>query len=542
MTAIGDYFRTALLIDDRAFDTTSYLESAGPEPAGYGEPTSGLEAVQDEEASVDWNSIVHAFLQEKVVCSVLRPDQGEDISELIVRGSKIADLLILDWDFFDDNGQITIEAIREIALSDAPRVKVLKAIVIYTEISFDSIIDALVNECELVKDKESDFVFSKDATLVMVFGKSSIRPMEGEEEGNRIASYSELPTKIRQDLEDHFGGLAPELAFSAINIIRESAPRILATFDSSLDAPLLTHRALLPDVSDIGSQFIRLLTNEFEVSLVENFVADLLEEDFIRERLELLGIIKSPEKLAMKLKNSPKVTDDHKKLDDSELVKESVTIGLREMGLSNSKLNQLVDPLVRAFDVSDEYHKSLAILMCSTQFGNISPRLEAGIVLEKVEQPDDEVCEQPEKVEPESKYWLCIQPLCDSVRLSGPRKFPLLPLIVQPDGSAASKKASPDAMIRAADGVALPIRFSSSIHDLEMPEFEPAEGESSVTAQKKDREGKNDNGWYFKDTGGERYRAVCRLRTEFTQQAVQGLTSGVARPGVDSSEWLRRQG
>ena len=344
MTAIGNYFRTALLIDDRAFDTTSYLESAGPEPAGHGEPTSGLEAVQDEEASVDWNSIVHAFLQEKVVCSVLRPDQGEDISELIVRGSKIADLLILDWDFFDDNGQITIEAIREIALSDAPRAKVLKAIVIYTEISFDSIIDALVNECELVKDKESDFVFSKDATLVMVFGKSSIRPMEGEEEGNRIASYSELPTKIRQDLEEHFGGLAPELAFSAINIIRESAPRILATFDSSLDAPLLTHRALLPEVSDAGSQFIRLLISEFDAALMESSLTDILNEDSIRRRLkEKPDILKAPQILSEKLGDN---------------AEEAVVLGFPRLDLDDKRLKKFLKPLVEAFGVGDEPHKS----------------------------------------------------------------------------------------------------------------------------------------------------------------------------------------
>ncbi len=497
MTAIGDYFRTALLIDDSAVDTTEDLEPLGPIPADS-EPAPGLVETPSESTPLNWNSVVSAFLDEEVVCSVLRPDREDDIQDIAVRGSKITDLLILDWDLFDDDGEATKRAIIRIIGTNPRR---LRVIVVYTEMRFDSVVDSLVNECGMTK--ESDFVFRKEATIALVFGKSSIKAMEGEEESNRIASYSELPTMIRKDLENHFGGLVPELAFSGINVIRESAPRVLTTFDSSLDAPLLAHRALLPEVSDVGPQFIRLLTGEFEAALMESSLTDLLDEDSISERLELFDIVKVPQILSEKL--------------ESNSAEKALALGFKKLGLDDNKSNRLLAPLVEAFDVGREPHESLAVLMSSTPFGDIPPRLEAGVVLEN-----------------EEEYWLCVQPLCDSVRISEPRKFPLLPLVVNADETGSVKRGS-EVMIRAADGTALPVSFSKKPYELLVTEFEPSGDEESVLAQP---EG---NDWYFA-TDQTRYRAICRLRSEFTQQAVQKFTSGVARAGVDSSEWLRRSG
>lgn len=504
MTAIGDYFRTALLIDDRAVDTAEDLESSGPVFADS-EPTPDLVAIASEGTPLHWNNIVNAFLEEEVICSVLRPDRPDrsdsedNILDIAILSSRIADLLILDWDLFGDDGEATKRAILRIIETDPRR---LRVIVVYTEKSFAPVIDALIKECGLTE--ESDFVFSKESTIVLVFGKLSIKPMEGEEESNRIASYSDLPKKIREDLEDYFGGLVPELAFKGINVIRESAPRVLATFGSSLDAPLLTHRALLPEVSDIGPQFIRLLTGEFEAALMESSLTDLLDEDSISERLEQSDIVKTPQILSEKLEDNS--------------AEEALALGFKKLGLNDNRLNRLLAPLVEALGVGRQPHESLAVLMSSTPFGDIAPRLEAGVVLEN-----------------EGEYWLCIQPLCDSVRLPGPRKFPLLPLIVNADETGSVRRDS-EAMIRAVDGTDLPVSFSTKQYELLVTEFEPVENGLSVLAQP---EG---NAWYFEDITQTRYIAICRLRSEFTQQAVQKLTSGVARTGVDLSEWLRRSG
>ena len=194
-----------------------------------------------------------------------------------------------------------------------------------------------------------------------------------------------------------------------------------------------------------------------------------------------------------------------------------MALGFKKWGINENRFNKLLAPLVEAFGVGRKPHEALAVLMCSTPFGDISPRLEAGVVLEN-----------------EEEYWLCVQPLCDSVRISEPRKFPLLPLVVNFDETGSPKRDS-EAMIRAADGTALAVSFGKP-YELLVTEFKPSGSEQAVLAQP---EGDD---WYFKATNQTRYRAVCRLRSEFTQQAVQKFTSGVTRAGVDPSEWLRRSG
>lgn len=494
MKAISEYFRTALLIDDRLVDDSGHLEPSAPILDDNAEPAPDMVVAADSSTPVHWNRLVQAFLDQDVVCSVLKPKKGEDITDRAVRGANIADLVILDWYLYDE-GEAATEAIKNI-LRDPHR---LTVIVIYTDASLTEVVDHLNDQCDV--KIVSDFVLRQEAIWILVFNKFSIPQMGAE--AKRTAEPSDLPRMICDDLEEHFGGLVPELAFSGINTIRLSVPRILATFDSSLDAPLLAHRALLPDTSDAGPQFIRLLTSEFEATLMESTLTDLLDEDAISERLEQSDIVKVPQILSESLKGNS--------------AEEALALGFAKLDLNDNKLDKLLAPLVEAFGVGREPHESLAILMSSTQFGDITPRLEAGIVLES-----------------KGEYWLCIQPLCDSVRLTNSRRFPLLPLIINAnqDGSIKSRSA---AMIWAVNGKAIPVKFGSSIYDLEMPEFEP-EGKPFVEAQEENGE------WWFEDKKETRYRAVCRLRDEFVQQAVQGLTSGVARPGVNSSEWLRRLG
>lgn len=512
MTAIGDYFRTALLIDDRLIDSTGHLEPLAPILDGNAEPVPGMAVAEDSSTPVHWNRLVQAFLAEGIVCGVLKPEVGKNFTDMAVSGAKIADLLILDWYLYDE-GEAATEIIKLI-LRDPHR---LTVIVIYTDASPAEIVSHLIDQCGV--ERISDFVLRQEAIRILVFSKPSILQMGAGAE--RTAEPSHLPRMICDDLEDHFGGLVPELAFSGINAIRQSVPRILGTFDSSLDAPLLTHRALLPDTSDASPQFIRLLTSELEISLMESSLTYILSDNSIRKRLNQSNIMKEPQ-LFTELHNVLKTSHHLRHREVSELVVEAVALGLQEMGLKEDalkdrSLKRLMNQLVACFGVGTEPHESLAVLMSSHQFGYIPPRLEAGVVMERDE-----------------RYWLCIQPLCDSVRLTKSRKFPLLPLIINANENGSIKSRSA-AMIWAANSKAVPVRFSSSVYDLEMPEFKPEENTLFVEAQE-------ENGaWWFEDTEETRYRAVCRLRTEFTQQAVQGLTSGVARPGVDSSEWLRRQ-
>ncbi len=148
--------------------------------------------------------------------------------------------------------------------------------------------------------------------------------------------------------------------------------------------------------------------------------------------------------------------------------------------------------------------------MCATGIGSQPPRLELGIVVK------DE----------SGNYWLCMQPLCDSVRIDGIRAFPLMPLRERIEAD------TPDAMFKDQAGQVVSVNFEKHPHKLVMPEFEPNEDGSVVAVGEAPD-------WRFEGRNAS-YEAITRLRPEIVSQAVHGFTSMASRVGVDVSEWMRQ--
>ena len=264
MTAISEYFRTALVIDDRVVDDYSPLEALRPDEteAHSGEPQSGLvPPPADDETPVHASALVSAFIRAGMVCGVLQPDENEsDLVALACRGAQIADLLILDWLLFGDDTK-TIEMISAVAEANKGR---LTVVVIFTGApDLSDVVERLTEGTAL--EQADDFVLQCDDTVVLVFGKPGITLVGGNDQ--RTAAYPDLPARIRDDLETFFGGLMPQFVFRGVNAVRDSTPTILASFGSDLDAGALVHRALLPQADDAGPQFIRLLAGDLEQAL-----------------------------------------------------------------------------------------------------------------------------------------------------------------------------------------------------------------------------------------------------------------------------------
>ncbi len=506
-TAISDYFRTALLIDDRVEPDYLPLETLDIEEAGAADDEPGPDLVtppEEDETPVRPSSLVSAFLAAGVVCSVVEPSNDPvKIEATALRGVQIADLLILDWLLFG-NFSATVDVIREIVSQNESR---LQVIVVFT--GAQSLSDVAVRLIQDAGFEEiDDFVLRHGNTVVLVLGKPGPPLPGGEDRRQPSSDYRDLPRMIRDDLEMVFKGLMPEFAFRGINTLRESTPRILATFNSGLDAAALVHRALLPEPSDAGPQFVRLLASDFEQALHDERVGEVWDLESVRAHLDHTEPSGAPEGLAHKLKSDQQVPGDLKALDDSDLCREAIVNGLSKTGMTDKATSRAVRDLATAVGNSAS-NESLAILMTSSSLGGEPPRLEMGVVLR----------------DGDGRYWLCIQPLCDSVRLDTSRAFPMLPLSPDPQ--------KPAAMIRSPEGDAIRIGFDTSPHSLDMPKFQPSP-EGSVLAQ-----GDPAN-WHFTSVEGAEYRAVARLRPELAAQAVHGLASAASRAGANVSEWLRR--
>jgi len=507
MTAISEYFRTALVIDDRVEGDYSPLEELrADETVGVsGEPQPDLAPPPADGATpVHPSALVNAFMRGGIVCGVLQPDQNEPGLAILARkGARIADLLILDWLLFGDDNR-TIEMISAVAEANKGR---LTVVVIFTGThDLRRVVERLTDTTDF--EETHDFVLQCEDTVVLVFGKPGITLVRGE--NRRTAEYRDLPARIRYDLETIFAGLMPQFVFRGVNAVRDSTPRILASFGSDLDAGALVHRALLPQADDAGPQFVRLLADDLEQALHDAEVGDVWGIDSAAESLAQATSGGNPSELAARLRRSGNVSSEMKALDDEPLAHEAITRGLAGIGLGDSAISEAVDDLTAAFANGVASSETLAVMMSSSDFGQTPPRLELGVVLRDAS----------------GDYWLCIQPLCDSVRIKCRRAFPMLGLV--PDDRR------PAAMIRSPDNTHIGIRFDTAPYRLAMPKFEPTSADAVVArGQPSD--------WRFTSVDGAEYRAVTRLRPELAAQAVQGLTSAASRPGFDASEWLRRK-
>ena len=508
MTAISDYFRTALLIDDRMAADYGPLEALDDVQAegGEQEPAEGLVEPSEADATpVHPADLVRAFFASGVACSVLEPVSGSsDLVQQALRGAQIADLLILDWLLYGSD-EVTIEMIDAVASERAGR---LTVIVVFTGMpGLGDVAQRLVDDAQF--DAVNDYALQRGNTVVLVFGKPGARLTDGED-WRQPASYGDLPRMIRDDLEFLFKGFMPEFAFSGINALRESAPRILATFNEELDAGALIHRALLSDPDEAATQFIRLLCSDMELVLRDAEVSNVWDIDASSEALARLTVAGDSSPLVESLRRSPKVADDLKNLSDDKLTREAISRGLAGIGLGDSKITEASTDLVKAMSDASRSNENLAVLIDSSGFGKASPRLELGVIVR------DE----------QEGYWLCVQPLCDSVRLTENRAFPMMGICTHPQ--------KPVAMIRSPEGDALPVAFDRRPYMLRLVEFSQSGGVVSAEGEAP--------AWRFTDVNERTYLAVARLRPEFAAQAVQELTSTVARVGADTSELLRRGG
>ena len=191
-------------------------------------------------------------------------------------------------------------------------------------------------------------------------------------------------------------------------------------------------------------------------------------------------------------------------------------------GLGDSAITEACADLATAMADAGQSNEKLAVLIDSCGLGSAPPRLELGVVLMR-----EPMAAEPQQVghDADQHLWLCVQPLCDSVRLGEPRAFPFVPISVNAD--------APNAMIRLPDGAPTGISFNTHLYRLQQARFAPSAA-GAVVAQ-----GSPTN-WHFTDEHGVRYRAVTRLRSDLSAQVVHSLGSATTRVGTDQSEWLRR--
>ena len=162
-----------------------------------------------------------------------------------------------------------------------------------------------------------------------------------------------------------------------------------------------------------------------------------------------------------------------------------------------------------------EYKFAVLTTLKST-YSNKEPFLALGTILKEVADPAQASSQ---------RYWICIQPLCDSVRIKGKRAFPFLKLKRNENQFDLVLPESEDSYIK--------VRISYRPHESKLIEF-AADSTCTVRAVS---EG---NRYFFTDKEKKKYEWVADLKFEHAQRILNKYATEQARVGLDESEWLRR--
>ncbi|HSK74981.1 MAG TPA: hypothetical protein VLQ45_00870, partial [Thermoanaerobaculia bacterium] len=132
----------------------------------------------------------------------------------------------------------------------------------------------------------------------------------------------------------------------------------------------------------------------------------------------------------------------------------------------------------------------------------------------------------------DTRYWLCVQPVCDSVRLESSRAFPFLKLTVR----TANEEGRFDFVIfDRLHGEYRRLLCSRKAFDMMLFQMDPRENSQSVKAA---GEGSS---WLFTRSGDSSpLRWVADLKTDHAYRIVDLFANEMRRVGLTESEWLRR--
>jgi hypothetical protein len=536
------FLHTVVLFDDQAFIARAGAKNkskkvkklVAPTRRSQGASEDNLDDSSSLEAKheLDAKRLIDLFAEKGLICSVLVPGQGENPVPRTVAAARRSDIVILDWRIFDDNGEITTNLVGEILRADGSRESRLRVISIYTaEPNFHDIVSKLKEELKKHYTeyplKEEAFTLTKGPVRIVVYAKQdTLFPSPSRELTKRIVRLQDLPNKLIAEFSVATMGLMSNVVLESLAALRSNTHQIITKFCPELDAAYLTHRALLDPPEEAELHLIPLILSEILAVLEDRNVSKHVSLDNITKWVDFrIGEgLRLYRKLKMKTKKNAR-----------KAVLEIAEKGVRDKTLRDSypQIRVLLDrlreeshrPALNEFTKllqlngsGSEYDQELALLMSvRSRYESPIPLLTLGTII--AEDVDEDT----------SRYWLCVQPVCDSLRLKEKRNFPFLKM------SKSAMDASFNYLVRDKESF-VTLNLSLRPFQSKMIAFKPKAGEREIRASTESES------WYFVsvDTGQQKYRWVADLKPEHAQRVANEYSYQISRVGLMESEWLRR--
>ncbi len=536
--AAESFVQTAVFIDDQIYwkrnttvDTLDPPQAREPttntENAGNGENNNRTSATQPdpaEETVCDSYEIINSFATKKIVCSMYEPKDiigGPHIDDSIIQLCTAADIVIVDWSLCGNIGNKAIELIKNLinrAIGEDP--EKIRLVLVYTqEINlldvankiFDAIRDGINDKFRPTMDTNSLAFYSENYRVAVLGKLGRQRP---DDVLSNVVGEAELADIAVKEFAKLAAGILQGATLHGLAEIRNNSRKILSRFSHDLDPAFLTHRAMALDTEDAFSHIVPLLVSEIESVLEGALPNPLISDDVLRDWC--MKVWKPGDHLSQ---------DYGAEQDYRKIAKDICTRGFK----ASRKCNRTgpnpnnKDYVAKAggflfSTANSNVNLQFGHFMASRAFYSDNPKsLTLGSVLKYIEQGGAQ-----------SRYILCIQPVCDCVRLEAPTAFIFAKL-------RTTHRVTEDSILILAksDSSVIKLTYDPKSHQCFVATFVPNEISMTVVSELRDG---NIN---FTDKDGRVFNWIGQLRPSHAQRAVEKFASNLSRVGLTESEWLR---
>ncbi len=531
----SQFLQSVVVVDDLAYlrETDRPHPRGGLDKPGLGQPkpqrkiVKGADTIDRVENELNAKVLIDTFAEKGLVCSVLRPKVEEEYELKVLKAAERADIVILDWQLQGINSPDidAAELIGKIITKEKSPDRI-RLIVVYSAEKPLKIRDKIENTLNGLSEGCDDYTYTQNATRICLFAKEGTIGVDR----SRIVNEEELPDRLISEFAEMTMGLLSNAALASMATLRKNTHRILGKFHPKLDAPYLSHRALMKPSEEAESHIVPLIVSEVQSVLEDQEISKFLTIDNISEWIDYHRNYKPTLPRRMHI-GSFKVAKEllidiigngiHKETKSKAYPNWNKLIRRLKEETSGGSISELTDILSIDGASGSKFDREFAYLMsiCS-HYDNPPPILNLGTIVALGS-------------DTKAQYYLCVQPVCDSVRISGKRPFPFLRMI-----KASNSEANDFGFIvRENNDDMIELRLSLRPHEVQMFEFKPILKDKCIYAHKQG------NAWVFKTTDGDAklLRWIGDLRPSHSQRVANDYAREISRVGLIESEWLRRQ-
>lgn len=489
----------------------------------------------DLNSDLNYQELSACFANRSILCSALKVYEGDSGEQQTIDAtfniSKKADITILDWQMESEQsnyGNIAKGAIKKLLQYDVDGNGRLRLILIYTSESIPTVLRALTSQLTEFQPKignEKEIQFScKNLSLCKVVVI------------NKQTTIEDLVDRSIDEFTHMTCGLLSNATLAAITEIRDKTHHHLYKFNKKLDAAYISHvlglissPAMRENAHEVAFDYgIDLLAEEIKSDLqISSQVKKSLSKDVLQKWPDFITEQNSQADFRFKIGNCPEISVTSERMKrilsvteteefESILEEEPQFPASEPLSISKTFSNKHIQFMFD--DNSLDQHLELSAIQCTrrnmhTLGENYKPTLKQGVVIKR---------------QGKNEYYVCIQPLCDSVRLTCNTNFTFLKI------SKVSNTKPMTHVIHGVDVAHLAFDVDPKSKNIYMAQFLPEPAEKMVKAELRNQK------YIFKSED-----QVFEWCGEFKQPIFQGIVNDVsaslARVGFDSFEWLRQR-